>query len=34
LRHAVPTISAYRAFAEAGDLLSYGVDIPDQYRPT
>jgi ABC-type uncharacterized transport system substrate-binding protein len=31
-RHAVPTISAYRAFVEAGDLASYGVDIPDQYR--
>ena len=28
----MPTISAYRAFAEAGDLASYGVDIPDQYR--
>jgi putative tryptophan/tyrosine transport system substrate-binding protein len=32
LRHSVPTISAYRAFAGAGDLVSYGVDIPDQYR--
>jgi putative ABC transport system substrate-binding protein len=32
LRHAVPTISAYRTFVEAGDLASYGVDIPDQYR--
>jgi putative tryptophan/tyrosine transport system substrate-binding protein len=31
-RYAVPTISAYRAFAEAGDLVSYGVDIADQYR--
>ena len=31
-RHAVPTISGYRAFAEAGNLASYGVDIPDQYR--
>jgi putative ABC transport system substrate-binding protein len=31
-RHAVPTISAYRSFALAGDLASYGVDIPDQYR--
>jgi len=31
-RHAVPTISAYRAFAQAGDLASYGVAIPEQYR--
>ena len=29
LRHAAPAISAYRAFAEAGNLVSYGVDIPD-----
>ena len=31
-RHAIPTISAYRAFAQAGDLASYGVAIPEQYR--
>jgi putative tryptophan/tyrosine transport system substrate-binding protein len=31
-RYAIPTISAYRACALAGDLVSYGVDILDQYR--
>jgi putative tryptophan/tyrosine transport system substrate-binding protein len=31
-RYAMPTISAYRACALAGDLVSYGVDILDQYR--
>jgi putative ABC transport system substrate-binding protein len=31
-RYAVPSISAYRAFVVAGDLVSYGVDLIDQYR--
>jgi putative tryptophan/tyrosine transport system substrate-binding protein len=31
-RYSMPTISAYRACALAGDLVSYGVDILDQYR--
>jgi putative ABC transport system substrate-binding protein len=32
LRHAVPTISPYREFAEAGGLMSYGTDVGDQLR--
>src|SRR5262249_10322257 len=32
LRHAVPTISPYRAFAAAGGLMSYGTDIAAQVR--
>jgi putative ABC transport system substrate-binding protein len=32
LRHAVPTIFAYREFAAAGGLMSYGGSITDDYR--
>jgi putative ABC transport system substrate-binding protein len=32
LRHAVPTIYQYRAFAAAGGLISYGGNISDLYR--
>jgi len=32
LRHAVPTISQNREFAAAGGLMSYGGNIPDEYR--
>ena len=32
LRHALPTISPYRAFAVAGGLSSYGGSVTDQYR--
>jgi putative ABC transport system substrate-binding protein len=32
LRHAVPAIFAYREFAAAGGLMSYGGDLSDQYR--
>jgi putative ABC transport system substrate-binding protein len=32
VRHALPTISPYRAFAAAGGLMSYGNDLIDQYR--
>jgi putative ABC transport system substrate-binding protein len=28
----VPAIYSYRAFAEVGGLMSYGPDLPDQYR--
>jgi putative tryptophan/tyrosine transport system substrate-binding protein len=31
-RHAVPTIYAYREFAVAGGLMSYGTDVLDGYR--
>src|SRR5262245_60542327 len=31
-RHAVPAISPYREFAAAGGLMSYGGNVPDQYR--
>jgi putative ABC transport system substrate-binding protein len=31
-RHAVPTISPYREFAQAGGMMSYGGSITDQYR--
>lgn len=31
-RHAVPTIYFFRAFAEAGGLMSYGTDLADAYR--
>jgi putative tryptophan/tyrosine transport system substrate-binding protein len=31
-RHRLPTVSAFRAFAEGGGLLSYGPDVTDQYR--
>jgi putative tryptophan/tyrosine transport system substrate-binding protein len=32
LRHAVPTIYQFRAFAAAGGLASYGADLTDSYR--
>jgi putative ABC transport system substrate-binding protein len=32
LRHAVPTIYEFRAFAAAGGLISYGTSIADAYR--
>jgi putative ABC transport system substrate-binding protein len=32
LRHAVPTIFAYREFAAAGGLMSYGGSITDDHR--
>jgi putative ABC transport system substrate-binding protein len=32
LRHAVPAIFEDRAFAAAGELMSYGGSIPDSYR--
>ena len=31
-RHAVPTIYSFREDAEAGGLMSYGADIPGEYR--
>jgi putative ABC transport system substrate-binding protein len=31
-RHAVPTIYFFRAFAEAGGLMSYGTSLTDAYR--
>src|SRR5262249_58604683 len=34
VRHAVPTVYAWREFAVAGGLLSYGVAVPDSYRLT
>ena len=34
LRHAVPTIYQFRAFAAAGGLASYGADLTDSYRLT
>jgi putative tryptophan/tyrosine transport system substrate-binding protein len=32
VRHAVPAIFQYRAFAEAGGLMSYGGSVTDSYR--
>jgi putative ABC transport system substrate-binding protein len=32
VRHAVPTVYAWREFAAAGGLLSYGSDITESYR--
>jgi putative ABC transport system substrate-binding protein len=32
IHHAVPAISPYREFAEAGGLMSYGGDVTDQNR--
>src|SRR5262249_47710282 len=32
LRHAVPAISQYREFAEAGGLISYGTSVTELYR--
>jgi putative tryptophan/tyrosine transport system substrate-binding protein len=34
VRHAVPTISAYREFTAAGGLMSYGGSLADAYRLT
>jgi putative tryptophan/tyrosine transport system substrate-binding protein len=31
-RHAIPTLYFRREFAAAGGLMSYGTDIPEQYR--
>lgn len=31
-RHAIPAIHAYRNFAAAGGLMSYGTDLADAYR--
>jgi len=31
-RHKVPTIYHFREFAEAGGLVSYGIDAPEVYR--
>jgi putative tryptophan/tyrosine transport system substrate-binding protein len=31
-RHAIPAIYAYREFAAAGGLMSYGPDLADAYR--
>jgi putative ABC transport system substrate-binding protein len=31
-RYRLPTVYPYRFFAEAGGLLSYGSDIPDNFR--
>jgi putative ABC transport system substrate-binding protein len=31
-RHAVPAIYAWREFAAAGELMSYGTDLADSYR--
>jgi putative ABC transport system substrate-binding protein len=31
-RHAIPSIYEWRQFAEAGGLMSYGVDLVDAYR--
>jgi putative ABC transport system substrate-binding protein len=31
-RHRLPTASQYREFAEAGGLLSYGPNLPEQFR--
>jgi putative tryptophan/tyrosine transport system substrate-binding protein len=32
LRHAVPAISTYRSFVEAGGLMCYGADEAETYR--
>jgi ABC-type uncharacterized transport system substrate-binding protein len=31
-RHAIPVVHAYREFAAAGGLMSYGADLADAYR--
>jgi putative ABC transport system substrate-binding protein len=31
-RHAIPTVYPFRAFAEAGGLISYGASLTDAYR--
>jgi putative ABC transport system substrate-binding protein len=32
VRNRLPAISAVREYPEAGLLLSYGIDLPDQFR--
>ena len=32
LRHRLPGVYPYRFYAELGGLLSYGVDLPDNFR--
>ena len=32
IRHRLPTISAFREFAEAGGLMAYGPEMPDLLR--
>jgi putative ABC transport system substrate-binding protein len=34
VRHTLPALYHRREFAEAGGLMSYGSDLPDQYRQT
>ncbi len=34
VRHALPALYYRREFAEAGGLMSYGSDLPDQFRQT
>jgi putative ABC transport system substrate-binding protein len=34
VRHALPALYHRRELAEAGGLMSYGSDLPDQYRQT
>src|SRR5262249_20318999 len=31
-RHALPAVYPFRYFAEAGGLISYGIDVPDLFR--
>jgi putative ABC transport system substrate-binding protein len=31
-RHGLPAVYAFPFFAREGGLISYGVDLPDQYR--
>ena len=31
LKHRMPTVSAYREYAEAGGLLTYGADLPAMF---
>ena len=32
VRHRLPTMAATRAYVQAGALMSYGPNIPDQWR--
>jgi putative ABC transport system substrate-binding protein len=32
LRHAIPTIYQYREFVAAGDLMSYGTNLPEMFQ--
>jgi putative ABC transport system substrate-binding protein len=34
VRHALPALYHRRELAEAGGLMSYGSDLPDQFRQT